>query len=208
MIKTIIIAEDEDLIRKYIVRDVETSRPDKFRIVAEAKTGLELLKFYKKHQPDILLVDLQLPELSGWDAIEEIRKTDQEVIIIVLTSTYSKAAVEELYPMVNSYLIKSKETPEQLIEKLDAIALYKSSDFRKYILDIIAPLPTLKKDVTFREFEIISQVEAGLSNQAIADKLCLSVKSIEKTLTSVYKKFSVKNRRELIDKLQKNRISG
>jgi DNA-binding NarL/FixJ family response regulator len=204
-VKTIILAEDDELQRKYFKSDIEEKRGDLYEIIADTGNGSDLLKLWKTHKPDIIITDLHMPGLTGNIVIEEIRKTDKETIIIVLTQISERDSVEALYPLVNTYLIKSKETPKQLLEKLDSIAEYKTPEFRKYILDIMNTQTVEKDGLNYREFEICSLIKSKHTNQEIAEKLFLSIKTIEKNITTIYKKFRVKSREELIDKLSTNK---
>lgn len=204
-IKTIILAEDDELQRKYLKNDIVEKRGDHYTIIAETGSGSELLKLWKTKQPDIITTDLHMAGLPGSTVIEEIRKTDKEVIIIVLTQNSERDSVEALYPLVNTYLIKSQETPQQLLEKLDSIALYRAQEFRKYILDIMNAQTAEKDGLSYREFEICSLIKNKHTNQEIADILFLSIKTIEKNITTIFKKFRVKSREELVEKLSVNK---
>jgi DNA-binding NarL/FixJ family response regulator len=204
-VKTIILAEDDELQRKYLKSDIEEKRGDLYSIIAETGNGSELLKLWKIRKPDIIITDLHMPGLPGNTVIEEIRKTDKETIIIVLTQNSDRDSVEAMYPLVNTYLIKNRETPKQLLEKLDSIALYRTQEFRKYILDIMNTQTVEKDGLSYREFEICSLIKSKHTNQEIADKLFLSIKTIEKNITVIFKKFRVKSREELIEKLSMNK---
>ena len=204
--KTIVIAEDDELQRRYFKRDIEEKRSGIYEIVGEACNGTELLVLWKSKKPDIIVTDLQMPKLSGYAAIEEIRKTDTETIIIVLTQIYEKESVEALYPHVNTYLIKSKETPELLLEKIDAIAIFKTQEFRKYILDIMKQEDVRKQGLSFREFEVCVHIRSGLTNKQIAEKLFLSLKTVEMTITRIFKKFRASSREELLEKINANKL--
>ncbi len=204
-VKTIILAEDDELQRKYLKSDIVEKRGDLYTIIAETGNGSELLKLWKTKRPDIIITDLNMPGLQGNAVIEEIRRTDKETIIIVLTQISHRDSVEAMYPLVNTYLIKSRETPQQLLEKLDSIALYRTPEFRKYILDIMNTQTAEKDGLSYREFEICTLIKSKHTNQEIANKLFLSIKTIEKNITALYKKFRVKSREELIEKLSGNK---
>jgi two-component system, NarL family, response regulator YdfI len=205
-IKKILIAEDEDLQRQYFKRDIENFRSGIYKIIGEAKTGVELIKLWKELKPDIIIADLHLPLLSGHDAIEEIRRSDTDTTIIVLTHIESKDAIESLYPLVDTYLIKSKETPDKLLKKIDLIAKYKSPVFQRYILDIIKEKSPKNNKFSFREYEVCALLKKALTNKEIADRLNISIKTIEKDIQKLFKKFNAKNRVDLINKLNENEL--
>lgn len=201
--KKIVIAEDEDLQRHYIVKDLKAERASQYEVVGEARDGLELLNLWKTHKPDILIIDLNMPKISGYDAIVRIRKVDTEVKIIVLTSIDETTSIRELYSLVDSYLVKSKETPAELLKTIDKLALFGGSEFRKYILNVIfTPDTAEKKELSPREVELLYFIKQNLSNKEIASKLFITLKAVEKLTSSIFKKFSVKSRNELLHKMK------
>lgn len=200
--KKIIIAEDEALQRKYFIKDIKEKRGDKYIVAGEASDGMELLSLWKALKPDMIICDLYMPKLSGFEAIKEIRKTDNDVKIIVLTCIEEKYAVEMLYPIIDTYLLKIKETPEELLEKIDQIAMFGSPHFQTYVLDI------LKKENSFnyKDYEMCKMIKDGLSSKEIADIMFVSVKTVNKRLQRLMEIFNTHQREELIVILDKERL--
>ncbi len=198
----IIVAEDEDLQRKYLINDLTNLRGNKYQVVGEARNGVELIALWKTLKPDLLIVDLNMPVLNGYQAITEIRKTDKNVSIIVLTCIDERNTIEKLYDEIDTYLLKTMETPAEVIKKIDEIITFKSPSFKKYILDI---LKQDKKEFKFKDYELIQDIRKGLTNQQLADKYFVSEKTIEKRLQALYKYYKVKNRFELVE-LMANQI--
>lgn len=194
MKKKILIAEDEQLHRFYLKRDIERERADKYEVVGEAANGLELLKLWKQLSPDIIIADLKMPVLTGGEAVKEIRRIDTTVKIIVLTSREEKFLFEALHPFVDAYLIKGKESPEGVLEKLDEVAGFSQPQIRKYLTSMFVSggdhCSELKK-------KIIEKIKEGATNREIAIELTISKKYVEKLLTELFKQYDTKNRAEL-----------
>jgi len=198
MKKKILIAEDEQLHRFYLKRDIERERADIYEVVGEAANGIEMLKLWKQLSPDIIIADLKMPIFSGGEAIREIRRTDTLVKIIVLTSQEEKYLLEALNPFVDAYLFKSKEKPEDVLDKLDEVAGLKQEQTRKYVTSLLFAEDEYGTDASR---QVVEKLLRGASNKEIASDLKISTKYVEKVLTKLFKKYLVKNRSELIAKI-------
>lgn len=198
MKKKILIAEDEQLHRFYLKRDIERERADVYEVIGEAANGIDLLKMWKQFSPDIIIADLKMPILTGGEAIKEIRRSDTCVKIIVLTSQEEKFLLEALNPFVDAYLFKSKEKPEDILEKLDEVAGLRQHQTRKYLTSMLLEEDGHSSDLSR---EVIERLKKGASNKDIAADLRISAKYVEKILTELFKKYKVKNRVELIAKI-------
>ncbi len=198
MKRKILIAEDEQLHRFYLKRDIERERAEVYQVVGEAANGLELLKLWKQLSPDIIIADLKMPILTGGEAIKEIRRHDSSVKIIVLTSQEDKYLLDALNPFVDSYLFKSREKPEDILEKLDEVTGLKQHQTRKYVTSLLLVEDEQCADISHL---VVEKLSKGASNKEIAVELKISDKYVEKLLTKLYKKHKVKSRAELIAKL-------
>ncbi|MFA6597557.1 MAG: response regulator transcription factor [Ignavibacteriaceae bacterium] len=194
MKKKILIAEDEQLHRFYLKRDIERERAEVYEVVGEATNGVELLKLWKQLSPDIIIADLKMPVLTGGEAIKEIRRFDADVKIIVLTSRNEKFLFEALHPFVDAYLLKEKENPEGVLDKLDEVAGLKQLQTRKYLTPLLAKEGNQSSDL---KDKIIEKIREGATNKEIAIELTISEKYVEKLLTELFKQYNAKNRGEL-----------
>jgi NarL family two-component system response regulator YdfI len=198
MKKKILIAEDEQLHRFYLKRDIERERADVYEVVGEAANGLELLKMWKRFSPDIIVCDLKMPILTGGEAIKEIRRTDSTVKIIVLTSQEEKYLLEALNPFVDAYLFKSKEKPEDFLEKLDEVAGFKQHQTRDYVTSLLREDESRCVELSCK---ILEKLKEGALNKEIASDLKISLKYVERLISDLFKKYNVKNRVQLIIKI-------
>ena len=194
MKKKILIAEDEQLHRFYLKRDIERERAEVYEVVGEAANGFELLKLWKQLSPDIIIADLKMPVLTGGEAIKEIRRFDPDVKIIVLTSRDEKFLFEALHPFVDAYLLKERENPEGVLDKLDEVAGLKQLQTRKYLMPLFAKSENRASDL---KVKIVEKIRDGATNKEIATELTISEKYVEKLLTELFKNYKAKNRGEL-----------
>ncbi|NCS80193.1 MAG: hypothetical protein COZ25_06310 [Ignavibacteria bacterium CG_4_10_14_3_um_filter_37_18] len=198
MKKKILIAEDEQLHRFYLKRDIERERTEAYQVVGEAANGLELLKLWKHFSPDIIICDLKMPILTGGEAIKEIRRTDSTVKIIVLTSQEEKYLLEAINPFVDAYLFKSKEKPEDFLEKLDEVAGFKQHQTRDYVTSLLREDESRCVELSCK---ILEKLKNGALNKEIALDLNISLKYVERLISDLFKKYNVKNRVQLIIKI-------
>jgi DNA-binding NarL/FixJ family response regulator len=201
MKKKILIAEDELLHRRFLVNEINNLRSEVYDIVGEASNGIELIDLNKLLKPDIIIADLQMPKLTGYEAIERIREKDNKVKILVLTCVEETTSIRDLYYLVDGYLIKSKETPLELIKSIDMLVKFDTKVFRDYLFDIIFAKDE-RKELTTKEIQLLYHLKQDFKNKQLAEKLFLSEKTVEKQLKNLYKKLNVKDRCELLSKIK------
>ena len=161
-------------------------------VVGEAADGVEAIAQYRKHQPDITLIDLRLPRMSGVDAIQRIRMESPQSRFIVLT-TYD--GDEDIYRALKAgakaYLLKGMTT-DQLIEAIRAVHAGKS-----HIPPAIAEKLAERmgsEELTPREMDVLEQIVAGKSNKEIADELGVSEATVKTHINSLLGKLGVTDR--------------
>jgi len=208
MKKTILIAEDEELQLSYIKRDILTYRSNKYTIVGEARNGIELLNLWKKLKPDILIVDLNMPQITGGEAIYEIRKKDKKTKIIVLTSLEDESLINAFLKYSDAYLLKTHETPKNFLKKLDEVAFTDKKEVRDYLLPKIRKSKEEKINLSLRQLEITYGIKHGLKNNEIAKKLFITKRAVEKAVQNLLVKFNVKDRHELAAKFDEKKVYG
>jgi two-component system NarL family response regulator len=165
---------------------------DGLDVVGEAADGVEAIAQFRKHQPDIALIDLRLPRLSGVDVIERIRMETPHARFIVLT-TYD--GDEDIYRALKAgaraYLLKGM-TSEELISTIRAVHAGKS-----YIPPAIAERLAERmgaQDLTPREFEVLEHIVQGRSNKEIAAELEVSEATVKTHINSLLGKLGVTDR--------------
>lgn len=197
---SLLIADDHLIVRKGILTLLRTEKG--IQVIGEAETGREAIEGYFRLKPDILLLDLIFPDISGIEVIKEILKQDPEARIIILTSF---AADDQIFPAIQAgalgYLLKDTD-PEQLIN-----AIYQVDQGESSLSPIIArrvmqeifesgdkkPLPD---PLTKREIEVLQILAQGRSNQEIARVLSISESTVRKHVSNILAKLQLASRTE------------
>ncbi len=165
-------------------------------VVGEAENGLEGEEAFHRLRPDVVLMDLQMPEKDGVEAIADIRAKSPNARIIVLT-TYEGdvAAMRALKAGACGYLLKNALRKE-LIDTIRAVHAGK-----RYVLPKIAQeiaLHAAEDQLTAREVSILKQVAAGKANKIIAWELSVSEDTVKSHLRSVFSKLDVNDRTQAV----------
>jgi DNA-binding NarL/FixJ family response regulator len=186
----ILVADDHALIREGIAVLVGT-QPD-MNLVAEASNGSEAIQQFRTHRPDITLMDLQMPEMSGFDAIVAIRGEFPDAKIVVLT-TY-KGDVQILRALkagAQGYLLKSTFHKE-LVETIRAVHAGRKalSPEASYQLAEHATDDAL----TPAEINVLRLIAAGNTNKQIADQLSITEETVKSRVKSILSKLGANDR--------------
>jgi len=180
-----------------------------FEVVGEAGNGREGLQMAKELKPDLVLMDLSLPDKSGIDVTRDIRSHLSEARVIIV-SMHSKIdhITESFRAGASGYIVKESAT-ESLIQGLDAVSrgeLYLDSPLSSKVVRRLAELPgkgTKIKDVryeslTHREQQVMRLLAEGISIKEIAEKLFISPKTVENHRTNIMNKLELHSAMELI----------
>ncbi|MBV9762042.1 MAG: response regulator transcription factor [Acidobacteriaceae bacterium] len=186
----IMVADDHNIVRAGLVALLRTV-PD-FEVVAEAADGKEAIEGFRRHHPDITLMDLRMPLISGVEAVTEIRRTSPGARIIVLTTFDGD---EDIYRAIQAgakaYLLKGM-FGEELIEAILAVHAGKSR--------IPAPIAERLADrmagpgLTGRELEVLRSIVAGRSNKEIGKALSISEATVKTHINNILSKLGVSDR--------------
>jgi DNA-binding NarL/FixJ family response regulator len=186
----VLIVEDHNVVRQGLVALLNVA--EGLKVVGEAADGVEAIAQIRKHQPDITLIDLRLPRMSGVDVIERIRMETPQARFIVLT-TYD--GDEDIYRALKAgaraYLLKGM-TSEELIATIRAVHAGKS-----HIPPVIAQRLAERvgtEDLTPREFDVLEQIVQGRSNKEIAAELKVSEATVKTHINSLLSKLDVTDR--------------
>jgi len=206
MMTSVGIVEDDAVLRQTLSRIIGDTRG--FRCVAACATGEEALIELPVHQPAVVLMDLNLPQMSGIDCIRRLKELLPATPIIVLTVYEdSEHIFRALKAGANGYLLKRSEPEEVLTAIKDAReggAPMSSQIARRVVLSFHEPAQS-NADValTDRENEILSFLSQGFANKEIADKMNISVPTVRTHLRHIYEKLHVRSRTEAVVKYLK-----
>jgi len=190
----VLVVDDHDVLREGIA-SILSSEAD-ITVVGEAGNGAEAIEAFRRLQPDITLMDLQMPGVGGLDAMSEICGTCPGARIIVLTTYEGDVqAVRALKAGAVGYLLKTA-----LRKKLvDTIRLVHSG--RRYVLPEVAQeiaIHSAEEALSAREGSILEHVAAGKPNKTIAKDLALSEDTVKAHLRSIYSKLNVDDRTQAV----------
>ena len=202
----IVIADDHILIRDGIKALLQSI--DEFEVIGEAADGEELIQLIDSLNPDIVLLDITMPNKTGIEVISEVKQYNHSAKFIVLSMHDNPEYVlKSVQAGALSYLLKNTDH-EEIIKAVKAVSAgqkYFSPDIYSIILNGLANPDLIKGNqlgevLTKREKEILKEVSMGLSTKLIADKLCISVRTVETHRINLMKKMEVHNSAELIKK--------
>jgi DNA-binding NarL/FixJ family response regulator len=186
----ILVVEDHNVVRQGLMALLKLA--DGIEVVGEAADGVEAIARFQQHSPDVTLIDLRLPRLSGVDVIERVRITNPQARFIVLT-TYD--GDEDIYRALKAgaraYLLKGMTT-QDLLETIRAVHAGRS-----HIPPVIAERLAERmgaRDLTPREFDVLRQIVDGKSNKEIAAKLLVSEATVKTHINSLLGKLGVTDR--------------
>ena len=200
----VLITDDHLIVREGLQLILETS--DEIEVVGEAEDGREALHLIEELQPDVVLMDLQMPGMDGLTAIEHLQREQPEVAIVILT-TYNEDELmfKGLQLGARGYLLKDTDR-QTLLDTIRAAAggeaLLKPEILQRvltYREETGAAAPGGSKDrsplsPTERELEVLRAAAQGERNKEIAFRLGISERTVKAHLTSVYNKLGVDSR--------------
>lgn len=197
---SVLLVDDHQVVRSGYKRMFE--RTKQFQVVAGASTGQAAIEQYRIHSPDVVIMDLSLPDMSGIDAVQEILKINSAAKILVISLHESASLAERsLLAGAKGYVTKSSES-NIILDSLRSVANGKS-----YICHDIAEKITMNKlyakenerlSLSRREFEIFILVAEGSSISDIANKLNLQSKTVSNHIAKIKNNLNLANSAEFV----------
>ena len=193
----VVIADDNLLVRKGIAALLEDSG---IEVAAEVDDGDELLRAVEEHAPDVAIIDIRMPPThtdEGLRAAHEIRRRHPAVAIVVLSSHVEHGVATRVlaeHPARLGYLLKERVTDvDEFVGALRRVTLGGTALDPQVVARLLAsddakgPLDAL----TPREREVLQLMAEGLSNQGIADRLVITLRAVEKYVSSIFDKLGI-----------------
>jgi DNA-binding NarL/FixJ family response regulator len=198
----IILADDHEIVRAGIRRLLSISRV--IKILDEASNGQDLVDIVEYHRPDVVISDIMMPKLNGIEALKKIREKGLDCHVIMLTAYEDSFHLENaLEAGADGYLskdINAKELIEAIFDVIKGERVFSKSVVRliKRKGASTSELDATPIVITKREQEILDLVAKGKTSQYIADKLFISVRTVESHRYNLMQKLDVNNVAELI----------
>jgi DNA-binding NarL/FixJ family response regulator len=178
-----------------------------YEVLAEAHDGREAIDAVSKLHPDLLLLDLLMPNLPGLDALREITDTDAQLRTIVLTSSITKRQIVEALQL-GARGIVLKSSLDQLFQCIDAVRAGEYWIDGQRTANVMQILQQLSREdhgdsknnnygLTDREMEVVRLVCEGLGNKEIADRLKIAGETVKRHMTNIFNKVGMSSRLEL-----------
>jgi DNA-binding NarL/FixJ family response regulator len=209
----ILVADDHALMRRGVKTLLQTHAG--WEVCGEALTGREAVVKAEKLRPDIVTLDISMPDLNGLDAAKGIRKVSPETEILILSVHYSDQLIRDILEVgIRGYILKS-DSDRDLIIAIETLAKRKPF-FTPRVTELIlrnfnegkrpdSPEP-VRDSLTSREREIIQLIAEGKSSKELGSSLCISAKTAETHRANVMRKLHVHTTSELVRYALRNQI--
>jgi len=197
----VLIADDHRILLDGLVTMLQDS--PNIEVVSTAANGEEVLLKLPSYYVDVLLMDIQMPVLDGYETAKIVKEKFPDTRILILSMHSERVFIEKLYSTgISGYLLKSAGKDEIIsaIEKVANGEKYYSAEVTTAILNRESnKLATItSSELTRREREILQLISSGLSNPAIAEKLFLSTDTIKTHRKNIMRKLDVNNTAQLV----------
>ena len=193
----VLLADDHPIVRDGIRNLLADSIG--IEVVGEAEDGEEAYLKVLELTPDVLLLDMELPKISGVDLTRKLVTEGVKVKILALSSYNDRTYISEMLALgASGYLIKD-EVPKNILNAIRGVAQGEQGWVSREVAAILSQLAlqnNSKEDLTEREMEVLQHVVAGETNREIAYDLEISEKTVEKHLNNIFEKLNVRSRVE------------
>jgi two-component system response regulator DegU len=215
----IVIVDDHQLFREGVKRILDFE--DSFEVVAEGNDGSEVVELYEKHKPDVILMDINMPRVSGVEATEELLKDYPEAKVIILSIHDDGSYVTlALKTGALGYMLKEMDADE-IVEAIKVVSSGGSYLHPKVTHNLVTEFRRLSERehkgafqqndirrpyhlLTKRECEVLQLLTDGQSNRTIGETLFISEKTVKNHVSSILQKMAVNDRKQAVVSAIKN----
>jgi len=186
----VLAVDDHPLLREGIATLVNAEAD--LKLVAEASTGQEAIEQFRRHRPDVTLMDLQMPDFNGVEVIERIQREEPNARIVVLTTyTGDVLVLRALKAGARAYILKG-HVHRELLDTIRAV----HAGQRRIPAEIAAELAEHATDdvLTAREMDVLRLIAAGNANKNIADQLAIGEATVKTHVTNILSKLGANDR--------------
>ncbi|MHC0036854.1 response regulator [Pseudoneobacillus sp. C159] len=195
----ILIADDHHVVRRGLVFFLKTQKD--LEVIGEAKNGQEAVELTKTLNPDIVLMDLDMPVMDGIEATKQIKTAQPEMKIMILTSFSDQDhVIPAIEAGASGYQLKDIE-PDELVRSIKRILAGENQLHPKATTHLLSHLANKNRDVksltddlTKRELEVLLEIAKGKSNKEIASSLFITEKTVKTHVSNVLAKLELQDR--------------
>ncbi|RLC96609.1 MAG: DNA-binding response regulator [Chloroflexi bacterium] len=197
----IVVVDDHEIVRRGISAILQGD--PEFQVVGEAADGKEALRVIRETQPDVALVDVRLPKISGIELCYRIQRESPQVQVLILTSYLDGNVVRECISAgAKGYVLKDvvstdlRRSIHELVRGESPVDPRATRMMIHWLRE--GPEADAPDHFTLREIEILRLIAEGLANREIAERICLSENTIKTYIQSLYQKLDAHNRIEAV----------
>jgi NarL family two-component system response regulator LiaR len=203
----VMLVDDHNVVRSGLATFLRAY--EDLELVGEARSGLEALQLVRQRQPDVILMDLLMPEMDGIAATQAILRDYPEIKIIAITSFDEEELVHGVLAAgAISYLLKNVSSDELAKAIRDAVSGRStlSPEAARVLVQATRPSQEPASDLTEREMQVLNLVVQGQSNRQIADAMFISVATVKAHVSSILSKLQLSSRAEAIAYAIKHKV--
>jgi DNA-binding NarL/FixJ family response regulator len=193
----LLIADDHEVVRAGVTSFV---RESDITIVAEASDGAQAFQLAQHHRPDVVLLDIRMPEIDGMSCLSKLKAELPQIRVVIFTAYENPTYVARAVALgASGYLVKNA-TQAELVAAVQQVANGENLWSREELRSVSGPLtnsrsmPELDVPLTKRESEVLKQLALGLSNKEIAQALAISYETVKEHVQHVLRKLGVSDR--------------
>lgn len=200
----LLLVDDHAVVRSGL-RMLLQAQPD-MRIVGEAESGAEAVHQVRLHTPDVVLMDIQMPDMNGIEATREIKAMSADTAVLALTMHEDDQYFFEMLRAGASGYVPKRAAPDELVSAIRTVSqgevfLYPSLAARlvqSYLGEPAEEQEPSLETLTAREQEVLTLIAEGLTNPEIGDKLVISVKTVDRHRENIMRKLNLHSRVDLV----------
>jgi DNA-binding NarL/FixJ family response regulator len=201
----ILLADDHKIVRQGTRLYLESVGME---VIAEATNGREAVEMARSFQPDVIVMDIHMPELTGIEATRRIRHENEDIHILVLTAYDEAAYIHALLDAgADGFVLKTAELSE-LLKAIHEVTVgrkaFHPDDLKR--AEQYSDTSMMVEDLTEREVEVLQSAAQGLTNKQIGKQLFISDRTVQGHLQNIYQKLGVTTRTEAVALGLKNGI--
>ncbi len=197
---TVVVVDDHPVVRAGMRALLEAVRD--LNVLAEGATGAEALDLVASRCPDVLVLDVNLPDLSGLEVARRLQTRGDTTAILILTVRDDRQTIFELLESGAAGYVLKDEAPERLVHAVRVVARGESwlspavarQVIERAVAPEDAPAEELLEPLTPRESEVLSLLAQGLDNAAIAERLVVTKRTVQNHVSTIYSKLGVSSR--------------